>query len=63
MTGHVYLVGRLLALADTLHREYCIHVRGGEGSIPPQLIGNALMPVAAISPEAAVERLGTHAHL
>lgn len=55
MNGVAFLVGRLLSLADTLHREYCQHVRGGD--IPPQLIGNALMPVAADNPKDAVDRL------
>ena len=55
MSGAAFLVGRLLSLADTLHREYCQHVRGGD--IPPQLIGNALMPVAADNPKDAVDRL------
>lgn len=50
-----FLVGRVLSLADTLHREYCKHVR--DGSIPPQLIGNALMPVAADNPVDALDRL------
>ena len=53
--GTAFQVGRLLSLADTLHREYCRHVRGG--AIPPQLVGNALMPVAADNPEGAVDRL------
>jgi hypothetical protein len=55
MSGTAFLVGRLLSLADTLHREYCKHMRGGD--IPPQLIGNALMPVAADNPKDAVDRL------
>jgi hypothetical protein len=55
MNGTAFLVGRLLSLADTLHREYCKHVRGG--AIPPQLIGNGLMPAAADSPKDAVDRL------
>ena len=55
MSETAFLVGRLLSLADTLHREYCQHVRGGD--IPPQLIGNALMPVAADNPKDAVDRL------
>ena len=50
-----FLVGRVLSLADTLHREYCKYVRGGD--IPPQLIGNALMPVAADNPTDALDRL------
>ena len=55
MSGTAFLVGRLLSLADTLHREYCKHVRGGD--IPPQLIGNGLMPAAADNPKDAVDRL------
>ncbi len=55
MSGTAFLIGRLLSLADTLHREYCRHVR--DGSIPPQLIGNALMPAAADNPRDAVDRL------
>lgn len=50
-----FQLGRLLSLADTLHREYCVHVR--KGPIPPQLIGNALMPAAADNPEDAIDRL------
>jgi hypothetical protein len=55
MSETAFLVGRLLSFADTLHREYCKHVR--DGGIPPQLIGNALMPAAADSPQDAVDRL------
>jgi hypothetical protein len=50
-----FLVGRMLALADTLHKEYCQHVR--KKNIPPQLIGNALMPVALENPNAGLARL------
>jgi hypothetical protein len=55
MSGTAFLLGRLLSLADTLHREYCAHVR--DGNIPPQLIGNALMPAAAEKPQDALDRL------
>lgn len=55
MNDIAFQLGRLLSLADTLHREYCVHVR--KGSIPPQLIGNALMPAAADNPEDAIDRL------
>lgn len=55
MIETAFLLGRLLSLADTLHREYCMYVR--KGSIPSQLIGNALMPVAADNPEDAIDRL------
>jgi hypothetical protein len=50
-----FLVGRLLALADVLHREHSRHERNAEP--PPQMIGNALMPVARDNPTAAVARL------
>jgi len=55
MNETAFQLGRLLSMADTLHREYCVHVR--KGSIPPQLIGNALMPAAADNPEDAIDRL------
>jgi hypothetical protein len=56
MSDTAFLLGRLFALADTLHKEYCRHVR--KGDIPPQLLGNSLIPVAAANPEDAVARLG-----
>ena len=43
-----YLIGRLLSLADQLHYHYCQHVH--DGSVPPQLMGNALMPTALAEP-------------
>ncbi len=56
MRNSAFLVGRMLALADILHKEYCIDVR--KGSIPTQLVGNALMPTALENPEQALARLG-----
>jgi hypothetical protein len=50
-----FLVGRMLSLADTLHKEYCRHVRKKE--VPPQLIGNALMSAAMENPERGLARL------
>ncbi len=50
-----FLVGRLLALADLLHKEYCKHVR--QGDTPPQLIGNALMSAASDNPLRGIVRL------
>lgn len=50
-----FLVGRLLALADVLHREHSRVARNAEP--PPQMIGNALMARARDNPEAAVARL------
>jgi hypothetical protein len=55
MDDTAFQLGRLLSMADTLHREYCVQVR--KGNIPPQLIGNALMPAAADNPEDAIDRL------
>lgn len=50
-----YLVGRMLKLADELHALYCKEVRGG--SLPPQLLGNALMAAALDSPTQALAQL------
>lgn len=55
MHSPTFLVGRLLALADTLHMEYCRHVRKNE--TPPQLIGNALMATAKDNPVRGLARL------
>jgi len=48
-------LGRLLALADSLHMKYCEHVRKGE--CPSQLIGNALFNTALEQPVFALARL------
>lgn len=55
-------LGRLLMLADVLHREYCLNVslrkgKDKKGKVPPQLIGNALMPTAAEFPNRALDLL------
>lgn len=47
--------GRLLALADSLHLQYCKHVRKGDS--PSQLIGNALFSTALEQPVFALARL------
>jgi hypothetical protein len=52
MKSTPYLVGRLLSLADQLHYHYCQHVR--DSSVPPQLMGNALMPTALEEPVKAL---------
>ena len=49
-----FLVGRMLALADTLHKEYCVHHRK---DVPSQLIGNATMGIALDNPVSAMARL------
>ncbi|MGN6554839.1 MAG: hypothetical protein ACTHLW_14115 [Verrucomicrobiota bacterium] len=48
-------IGRLLALADSLHLQYCKHVRKGDS--PSQLIGNALFNTALEQPVFALARL------
>lgn len=48
MKSPPYLIGRLLSLADQLHYHYCQHVR--KNNIPPQLMGNALMPIGLEEP-------------
>ncbi|MFZ0945565.1 MAG: hypothetical protein WB930_20230 [Syntrophobacteraceae bacterium] len=55
MNNAPYLVGRMLKLADELHALYCKEVRNG--SLPPQLLGNALMASALDSPTQAVAQL------
>jgi hypothetical protein len=55
MHDAAYKLGELLALADTLHSEYCRIRR--KGSYPPQLVGNALLPAAAGNPSRTLARL------
>ncbi len=55
MQGPAYQLGRFLSLVDTLHREYCIKVR--DGQIPPQLLGNALLPTAVASPKKGLSHM------
>ena len=50
-----YLVGQVLALADTLHKDYCIVVRKGE--MPTSLIGTSLMRRALDNPTGALADL------
>ena len=55
MKNAAFIVGRMLALADKLHEQYCRHVRKNE--VPPQLIGNALMHTALDNPTKGLARL------
>lgn len=48
MKDAAFNIGRMLALADRLHEQYCRHVR--KNDVPPQLIGNALMKTALDNP-------------
>lgn len=50
-----YMVGQILALADTLHKDYCIVVR--KGQLPNSLIGTSLMRRALDSPIGALSDL------
>lgn len=56
MASPAFLVGRLLALADSLHYQYCQGVRNGQ--VPGQLLGNALMQTALVSPKSALSIYG-----
>ncbi|MBI4767475.1 MAG: hypothetical protein HY787_23255 [Deltaproteobacteria bacterium] len=55
MNNSPYMVGRMLKLADDLHAIYCKEVR--KNSLPPQLLGNALMTAALDSPTQALAQL------
>jgi hypothetical protein len=50
-----YQIGQVLALADTLHKDYCIVVR--KGQLPNSLIGTSLMRRALDSPAGALADL------
>lgn len=56
MASPAFLIGRLLALADSLHFQYCEGVRNG--GVPGQLLGNALMQTALESPQSALALYG-----
>lgn len=51
-----YNVGKMLSMADCLHREYCKFVRKEE--IPNQLLGNMFLRTAMDNPEQGLARLG-----
>lgn len=50
-----YNIGRLLSIADCLHKEYCRHVRNGD--IPNNLLGNALLQTVLDNPIRGLARL------
>ena len=52
MASPAFLVGRLLALADSLHYQYCQGVRNSQ--VPGQLLGNSLMATALETPQSAL---------
>lgn len=55
MKDTFFNIGRFLSLIDTLHYEYCKNVR--DGSIPPQLLGNAHLQIALDNPISALDIL------
>ncbi|HRG77346.1 MAG TPA: hypothetical protein PLX69_22495 [Leptospiraceae bacterium] len=55
MKNPFFLIGQLLSLADTLHQQYCLVKRNG--SIPPQLLGNAHFQVVLQNPSQGFARL------
>ncbi|MGO9096978.1 MAG: hypothetical protein ACLQGV_17365 [Bryobacteraceae bacterium] len=55
MKEAAYELGRFLSLVDTLHRQYCVKVRKNE--IPPQLLGNAVLPRTAADPKKGLARI------
>lgn len=64
MRESIYQVGRLLALADSLHFQYCKWVRTSDGKrdkgkvdAPSELLGNSLFNFALDNPVAALARL------
>ena len=55
MKDSPYYVGRMFALADLLHSQYCQHVRKAES--PGQLLGNAHVRIAMDNPARGLARL------
>jgi len=55
MNESAFLVGKLFALADNLHKSYCVVVR--DGSLPPSLMGNSMLAKAFDNPQMAVADL------
>jgi hypothetical protein len=50
-----YNIGRLMSLADCLHKEYCRYVRNGD--IPNNLLGNSLLQTVLDNPVRGLARL------
>jgi hypothetical protein len=55
MENSAFRLGRFLSLADLLHLQYCELKR--DKSVPPQLLGNQHLAVAALNPVQAVSLL------
>lgn len=59
MRNPAFNLGRLLSFADGLHAQYCrLQMGRKDKDLPPQLIGNALLPVAFDNPDKAIALLG-----
>jgi hypothetical protein len=61
MNNLAYQLGQVLAAADTLHKGYCQDKRGG--AVPPNLIGNSVLPMAQNNPHRALAALGRRWHV
>lgn len=57
MNDAPYTIGRMLKIADDFHSIYCKEVR--KGSMPAQLLGNALMMAAMNNPTQALSQLAS----
>lgn len=55
MKGAAFQIGQVLALADTIHKDYCVVVR--QGQMPNTLIGTSLMRRAMDNPTSALADL------
>jgi hypothetical protein len=55
MENAPYQVGQVMALADTIHKDYCVVVR--KGSLPNSLIGTGLMRRSLDNPAAGLAEL------
>lgn len=55
MEESAFLLGQFLSLADRLHLLYCMVKR--DGDVPPQLLGNQHLAVAAVNPAEALSLL------
>jgi len=55
MEESAFLMGRFLSLADLLHLQYCLLKR--DNDVPPQLLGNQHLAVAALNPVEALALL------
>ncbi len=60
MQEAAFLLGRFLSFVDTLHLQYCVvkrdKSRDGSG-VPPQLLGNQHLAIAALNPPGALAML------